>query len=79
MLNNEQAADLVKGLYPDVKIVDSFRYEGLILVRIEHSDSEEANYDPFFSVDVNTGVIKEFSVITDGDPVAIAKAFENRS
>ncbi len=78
MLSETQAKSIVAKLYPEVEIVDCFRYEGIYLVRIEQSDPEEANYDPFFSVDPNSGTVKEFSVITDGDPLAIARAFENR-
>ncbi len=79
MLNQAQVEDLVAKLYREVKVVDSFRYEDIFLVRVEHPDPEEVNYDPFFSVDPNTGIVKEFSVITDGDHVDIARAFENRS
>ncbi len=76
MYNEIQAKALVEKKYPEIKVVDSFRYNNIFLVRIEHPDPEEANYDPFLSVNPNTGEIKEFSVITDGDPVAIDKAFK---
>ena len=79
MYDETQVKVLVERKYPAVKAVDSFRYNDVFLVRIEHPDIEEANYDPFFSVDPNTGEIKEFSVITDGDPVAIDQAFKNRT
>ncbi len=78
MLNEAQAKELVEKSEPGVKAVDCFRYESLLLVRVEFPDPDEANYDPFFSVDPDTGEVKEFSVITDGDPVAIGLAFQNR-
>ncbi len=48
MYNEIQAKALVEKKYPEIKAVDSFRYKDIFLVRIEHPDSEEANYDPFF-------------------------------
>lgn len=75
MYNEKQARELVEKYYPKAKAVDSFWYKDLILVRVEHPSSDEVNYDPFFSVD-SDGKVKEFSVITDGDPVTIALAFE---
>lgn len=78
MFNEIQAKELVEKKNPGVKAVDCFRYESLLLVRVEFPDFDEGNYDPFFSVDPNTGEVKEFSVITDGDPLAIESAFKNR-
>lgn len=78
MYNEEQAKALVEKKYPGVKAKDCFRYSSIFLVRVEYPSSEEVNHDPFFSVAPTTGEVKEFSVITDGDPVAIAQAFENK-
>lgn len=75
MYNEQLARDLVQKHEPLAKVVDSFPYEDLVLVRVEHASEDEANYDPFYSVNSN-GVVSEFSVITDGDPVAIGLAFE---
>lgn len=78
MYSELQAKVLVERQNPGVKAVDCFRYQSVFLVRVEHPDEDETDYDPFFSVDPNTGKVSEFSVITDGDPVAIAEAFTNR-
>lgn len=51
-------------------------YKGGFLARVKLNSVEEANYDPFFMVNANTGEIQEFSVMTDGDPLEIAAAFE---
>ncbi|MCA1806970.1 MAG: hypothetical protein LC687_03835, partial [Actinobacteria bacterium] len=58
------------------KTVDSFWYNSLIIVRVEHPSQDEANYDPFYSVNPQTGEVSEFSILTDGDPVAIMAAWE---
>lgn len=76
MLNEAQAEKKVEKEHPEVKAVDSFRYNNLILVRVEHPSEAEANWDPFYSVDPNSGQVNEFSVITDGDPMAIAQAYQ---
>lgn len=77
MYNEEQAKTLVEKAYPGSVAQDCFKYKDLFLVRVEHPSSDESDYDPFFSVD-STGLVKEFSVITSGDPAAILEAFENR-
>jgi hypothetical protein len=77
-LSENESKKRVEEANPGVKAVDCFAYESLYLVRVQHPSADEADYDPFFSVNPNTGEVKEFSVITDGDPVAIAKAFQAR-
>lgn len=76
MYNEAQAKKLVEEKNPGSKAMDSFRYNNLILVRVEHPSPDEANYDPFYSVDPDSGQVNEFSVLADGDPKAIALAFE---
>lgn len=76
MYNETQAKELVEKKHPGAKAQDSFRYNSLILVRVVHPSGDEANWDPFYSVHPETGEVSEFSVITDGDPVAIGLAFE---
>lgn len=78
MSDEEKAKALVAKTFPGIAIKDCFRYKDLYLVRVEQQSADEADYDPFLSVDLQTGVVKEFSVITDGDPVEIAEAFNNR-
>lgn len=78
MYNKEQAKLLVEKKYPKSKAVACARYKSVFLVRVEHPFPDEANYDPFFSVNPNTGEVKEFSVITDGDIVEISLAFQKQ-
>lgn len=60
---------------PSIKVQEFIRYRDVYLFRIEFEDEEEKNYDPFFSVDVNTGEVRDFSVITDGDISEITDLF----
>jgi hypothetical protein len=78
MYDEVQAKLAVENTYPWLKIVDCFKYKNLFLVRVEHPNPDEANYDPFFSVNSVTGEIKEFSILTDADPEALMQAFQRR-
>jgi hypothetical protein len=78
MFDANHAKALVRSFHPEVVVEDCFPYKELYLVRVTHDDPDEADYDPFYSVNKNTGEVAEFSVITDGDPSEIAQAFANR-
>lgn len=78
MLNANEARALVEKAYPGAITQDCFVYNDIFLVRVQHPDSDEGDYDPYMSVDPMTGIVKEFSIITDGDPAAILEAFQNR-
>lgn len=72
MISEQQARTAVESAYPGVKAVASATYKNLYLVRVEQADPDELDYDPFFSVNQNTGEVQEFSVLTDGDIDEIA-------
>lgn len=75
MLGEDEArAALESGIAP-VEIVASARYRDLYLFRVLFPSPDEANFDPFFSVDVETGEVSDFSVMQDGDIDEIAAAF----
>ena len=76
MLSEKEAKAAVAKEDPDAKIVDIFWYNSLYLVRIQHPSPAEADWDPFYSVNPKTGEVAEFSVITDGDPMAIMQAYQ---
>lgn len=77
MLSENQCRVLVEKANPGVKAVASAAYKNLYLVRVEFPDPDEKNYDPFFSVDPSSGAVKEFSIMTDGDPVEVAQCFNS--
>lgn len=75
MFNEIQAKMLVEKEHPGSKAEVCVKYKDLYLVRIKHADPDEQNYDPFFSVDPNTGEVRDFSVITDGNILEISDLF----
>ena len=75
MLNVEQAKAEVLKAIPGATMEACVPYKGGFLARVKFPSVEEANYDPFFIVNANTGEVQEFSIMTDGDPVEVADAF----
>lgn len=78
MLTDEQAQDALLEELPGVEVAAKARFKDLYLFRIVWPSSDEADYDPFFSVNVETGEVAEFSIMTDGDPTEIAAAFADQ-
>lgn len=72
MLTEEQARTAVETEYSGTVAKKVWNYKELFLVRVEFDDPDEANYDPFFTVDPETGKVAEFSIIRDGDPDILA-------
>jgi len=77
MLTRIEAADRVALIIPGIEVQACVAYKGHFLVRVEHVDSpDEANFDPFFIVNSETGGVQEFNPMTDGEPLEIHAAFE---
>lgn len=77
MLNDSQALAKIKEALPKVPIKAWTRYKDVYLFRVEFPSAAEKDWDPFFSVDVNTGEVRDFSVLTDGNISEIAKLVWN--
>ena len=77
MLDSEQAKAALLEELPGVEVAAQAELDNLFLFRIVWPSSEEADYDPFFSVDMDTGEVAEFSIMTDADPVRVAAAFNS--
>lgn len=75
MLAEDEARAALESEIAPVEIVASARYNDLYLFRVLFPSPDEANFDPFFSVDVETGEVSDFSVMHDGDIDEIAAAF----
>jgi hypothetical protein len=75
MLNIEEARTRVAALPRVAKVRACIEYGGVYLARVEYFDEGEGNYDPFFSVDKETGATNEFSFIHDGNPFEIMMLF----
>ncbi|QFG09117.1 hypothetical protein PBI_SPORTO_9 [Arthrobacter phage Sporto] len=75
MLSELQATEIVKEAFPERNIDTVIVYGGVYLFLAPSADPLEGDQDPFFSVDVTTGELRDFSIITDGDPHEISKRF----
>lgn len=66
MLNRDQAQTLLQKFLTDGTPIKAWaKYNELYLFRVEHQMPFETDSDPFFSVDTNTGEVRDFSVLTD--------------
>lgn len=69
MLNETQAQDKVKSFAPNVTLKTWASYKNLYLIKVEWPSKDEKNFDPFFSVDKNTGKVQDFSILPDLDTI----------
>lgn len=66
MLTKQQADVLVKKAFPKADIKFMTAYNNLFIYRIYKTDDPiEGRFDPFHSVDQKTGLIRDFSILTD--------------
>jgi hypothetical protein len=75
MLSVSEATKRIKKVFPDAKIGANIDYRGLYIFQVFLDLPEEAGFDPFFSVNKQTGEVRDFSVITDGNISEINKLF----
>lgn len=75
MLNEFDAQTILAKTYPDATLKTWTRYKDLYLMRVEHPLPGEEDWDPFFSVHSQTGEVREFSILNDGD-ISEIKALE---
>lgn len=77
MLDINQAIDVVKSKNPDGSIQSAIEYNGLYVFMVFGDDELEGQMDSFYSVDIQTGEFRDFSIITDGDISEINSLFLN--
>lgn len=75
MLNVNQAKTIVKNNIPNGKIQTVVVYGDLYIFQVFTDDELEGQMDPFYSVDVNTGEFRDFSILTDGDIYELTELF----
>lgn len=75
MLSIKQAINTVKKNIPDGNIDSMIVYNGLYVFKVFMNDELEGQMDPFYSVNVETGEFRDFSIITDGNILEITKLF----
>lgn len=79
MITVDEAKREIETAIPGTRVEACVPYKGGYLARAILPSPEETNWDPFFIVNANTGEIQEFSIMTDGDPLEVAEAFEKGS
>ncbi len=78
MVDLNEAINIVRKNLPfDWSIHSYIQYNNLFVFKVFNTRPGEEELDPFYSVDIRTGVFDEFSVLTDGDPVKVISAFTN--
>jgi hypothetical protein len=75
MLSEIEARGLITAVFPNSRIDKPIDYQGLYVFPVFGDDPLEGGQDPFFSVNQQTGELRDFSVITDGDPKEIEAKF----
>lgn len=75
MLSEFDAVAVITKVFPDSRIEKPIEYRGVFLFQVFGNDPLEGGQDPFFSVNQKTGEVRDFSVITDGDPKEIEAKF----
>lgn len=77
MLSVSQAINIVKKYIPQGSIQSAIEYNGLYVFMVFDNDELEGQMDTFYSVDIQTGEFRDFSIITDGDISKINNLFLN--
>jgi hypothetical protein len=77
MLNVIDATRIVQRNHPEGIIKKVVSYKDLYLFMVFNNRPFEEQMDPFFSVNKETGVFNEFSVLTDGDTSEVLSLFQN--
>lgn len=67
MLNKEQAIMIARKHIPEGRIEGIVDYEGVYILQIFSPDPLEGDWDPFYSVNKDTGEFSDYSVLTDGN------------
>ena len=75
----QNAIDIVKKNIPNGKIDASIRYRDLYLFKVFIDNGFEKDMDPFYSVNINSGEFRDFSILTDGDTGEIINLFNSKS
>lgn len=75
MLSVNDAMKIVKKNIPDGSIQAVIVYKDLYVFQVFTDDELEGQMDPFYSVNINTGEFRDFSILTDGDTSEIVRLF----
>lgn len=77
MLSEREAIGKLKLFNPDCHPAKIIIYNGLYLIFAPQSDPYEGALDPYFSVNINTGETRDYSIYQDGKAREIVELFKN--
>lgn len=75
MLSVNDAKKIIKKNIPNGRIQHFIIYKKLYLFVVFTDDELEGQMDPFYSVNIETGEFRDFSILTDGSITEIVKLF----
>lgn len=75
MLSVEEATTIMQQALPQGTIASKIDYNDLYVFQVFLNEVGEEGYDPFFSVNKETGEVRDFSIITDGNTKEIVELF----
>ena len=67
MLSAKESATIVRIKLPGSTVLKTVEYGGLYIHLVNTNRPGEELFDPFYSVDKETGDLEEYSIITDAD------------
>lgn len=76
MLSIDQATSIFKKKLPSYKIEKVVAYNGKYVFMAFSDAADERVYDPFYSVDAESGKFSDYSLFDDGNPNELAKIFQ---
>lgn len=76
MLSPDEAIAKLKLIAPDHIPLKIVVYNGLYLIQAPSTDPNQGWWDPFFSVDQNTGEAQDYSIYQDGKAREIMSLFQ---
>lgn len=74
MLNVSEATAIAAKAFKLPDILPPVQYQDLYIFRVFSADPDEGDFDPYYSVDWNTGELKPYSMMR-GDSLAIGRLF----
>jgi hypothetical protein len=75
MLDRQEATLVVQKNLPEGDIQNLIEYQDLYVFQVFSPDPDEGQYDPFFSVHMETGEFRDFSILKDGNTAQIIALF----
>jgi hypothetical protein len=76
MLTKDQAIKIAMSAFPIATIDCVIEYQDLFVLKMHIPRPLETIWDPFYSVNRNTGEFRDFSIVTDGNTAELISLFQ---